>query len=259
MNARAMHPVALVGAGPGDPDLLTLGAARRLAAADVVLHDSLVGDGVLALCGEHTRLIDVGKRGGGRSTSQRLICGLLVREARSGARVVRLKGGDPFIFGRGGEEAEHLVANGVPIEVVPGISSCVAAPASAMIPVTHRGVSTHVSIVTGHAAGDPASLEATWAALGRAGGTLVVLMGLSALPRLAAVLIDAGRSPDTPAAAISAATTAQQQVVTGTLGDLAQRVRDAALPAPATVVIGEVVAVRDALIATVEPALRAAL
>ena len=185
--------VALVGAGPGDPDLLTLKAARLLATAEVVVHDALVGDGVLALIPARRERIDVGKRPG-RPTPQELISALLVELGRQGRRVVRLKGGDPFVFGRGGEEAEALADAGVPFEIVPGITSSVAAPAAAGIPVTHRGVSAAFTVVTGHRrAGEP---DVDWRSLAKVGGTIVVLMGVSQRATIAAELIAGGLARD---------------------------------------------------------------
>ena len=187
-----MTSVALVGAGPGDPDLLTVRAARLLAAAEVVVHDALVGSGVLDLVPPEAELIDVGKRPG-RPVPQELISTLLVVLARSGRRVVRLKGGDPFVFGRGGEEALALLEAGVPFEVVPGVSSAVAAPAAAGIPITHRGVAAAFTVVTGHRrAGEP---DVDWRSLARVGGTVVVLMGVSQRATIAAELIAGGLDP----------------------------------------------------------------
>ena len=200
MSARSpRHPaggsVALVGAGPGDPELLTLRAARLLADADVVVYDALVDERVLALARPDAELIDVGKRPG-RGVPQQLISALLVQLGEQGERVVRLKGGDPFVFGRGGEEALVLAAAGVPCTVVPGVSSVLAAPAAAGVPVTHRAVSAHFTVVTGHRAhgGD----EPDWAALARVGGTLVIVMGVAQRARIAAALIDGGLPGATP-------------------------------------------------------------
>ena len=204
-----MIPVALVGAGPGDPDLLTVKAARLLAAAEVVVHDALVGDGVLGLVPPTAELIDVGKRPG-RPVPQELISTLLVELARAGRRVVRLKGGDPFVFGRGGEEAQALLDAGIPFEVVPGITSAVAAPAAAGIPVTHRGVAAAFTVVTGHRrAGEP---DVDWRSLARVGGTVVVLMGVAQRGAIAAELMAGGLDPATPVAAVRSATTAGQVV-----------------------------------------------
>jgi uroporphyrin-III C-methyltransferase len=225
--------VALVGAGPGDPELLTVRAARLLADADVVVHDALVGDSVLALCSPQAELIDVGKRPG-RPVPQELISALLVQLGRSGRRIVRLKGGDPFVFGRGGEEAIALSDADVPFEVVPGISSALAAPAAAGIPVTHRGVSAAVTVVTGHRrSGEPA---VDWRSLARVGGTIVVLMGVSERDRIAAALIDGGMDGATPVAAIHAATTGDERIARCRLDELGTT----AVEAPATIVVGPV-------------------
>ncbi len=227
--------VALVGAGPGDPELLTLKAARLLATAEVVVHDALVGDGVLALIPESAERIDVGKRPG-RATPQELISALLVELGRQGKRVVRLKGGDPFVFGRGGEEAQALGDAGVSFEIVPGITSSVAAPAAAGIPVTHRGVSAAFTVVTGHRrAGEP---DIDWRSLAKVGGTIVVLMGVSQRATIAAELITGGLPSNTPVAAIESATTDAQVVGRWTLAKLA----DAAVRSPAVMVIGAVAA-----------------
>ncbi len=227
--------VALVGAGPGDPELLTLKAARLLETAEVVVHDALVGDGVLALIPESAERIDVGKRPG-RPTPQEMISTLLVELGRQGKRVVRLKGGDPFVFGRGGEEAEALAEAGVPFEVVPGISASVAAPAAAGVPVTHRGVSAAFTVVTGHRRhGEP---DVDWRSLAKVGGTIVVLMGVSQRGTIAEELISGGLDPSTPVAAIESATTDAQVVGRWTLAALA----DAEVRSPAVIVIGAVAA-----------------
>jgi uroporphyrin-III C-methyltransferase len=227
--------VALVGAGPGDPDLLTLKAARLLASAEVVVHDALVGDGVLALIPDSAERIDVGKRPG-RPTPQELISALLVELGRQGKRVVRLKGGDPFVFGRGGEEAEALAEAGVPFDIVPGITSSVAAPAAAGIPVTHRGVSAAFTVVTGHRrSGEP---DVDWRSLAKVGGTIVVLMGVSQRGLIASELISGGLDPSTPVAAIESATTDSQVVGRWALNELA----DADVRSPAVIVIGAVAA-----------------
>jgi uroporphyrin-III C-methyltransferase len=229
--------VSLVGAGPGDPDLLTVRAARLLAEADVVVHDALVGDGVLALVNPAAEVIDVGKRPG-RPVPQELINALLVTLASDGRRVVRLKGGDPFVFGRGGEEAQALLEAGVPFEVVPGVTSAVAAPAAAGVPVTHRGVSAAVTVVTGHRrAGED---EVDWRSLARVGGTIVVLMGVAQRGHIAAELIAGGLAPDTPVAAIRSATTLDQVTLRCRLAELAT----ADLDSPAVIVIGAVAAFR---------------
>jgi uroporphyrin-III C-methyltransferase len=225
--------VALVGAGPGDPDLLTVKATRLIAAADVVVHDALVGDGVLTLVPAGVELIDVGKRPG-RPLPQELISTLLVELARQGRRVVRLKGGDPFVFGRGGEEAQALLAAGVPFVVVPGITSAVAAPAAAGVPVTHRGVAAAFTVVTGHRrAGEP---DVDWRSLARVGGTVVVLMGVAQRGTIAAELIAGGLDPATPVAVVRAATTTDEVVARTRLDGLAELPVDS----PAVLVIGAV-------------------
>ena len=227
--------VALVGAGPGDPDLLTIRALRAIESADVVVHDALVGAGVLDLVPAHVEQIDVGKRPG-RGVPQELICTLLVELARQGKRVVRVKGGDPFVFGRGGEEALVLADAGVDFEVVPGITSSVAAPAAAGIPVTHRGVSAGVTVVTGHRrAGEH---DVNWGSLARVGTTIVVLMGVSQRATIAAELRAGGLTDDTPVAAIQSATTDNETIWRGRLDALA----DAPVDSPATIVIGAVAA-----------------
>jgi len=234
-KAGGVGSVTLVGAGPGDPDLLTLRAARALVDAEVVVHDALVGDGVLDLIPASTERIDVGKRPG-RPTSQEMISALLVELARQGRRVVRLKGGDPFVFGRGGEEAAALLAAGVPFAVVPGITSSVAAPAAAGIPVTHRGMSAAFTVVTGHRrAGEP---DVDWRCLAQVGGTIVVLMGVAQRATIAAELIAGGLPPDTPTAAVQSATTDSQVTQRCTLAELA----DADVRSPAVIVIGAVAA-----------------
>jgi uroporphyrin-III C-methyltransferase len=233
--------VFLVGAGPGDPDLLTVRAARLLAVADVVVHDALVGSGVMELIPAGVELIDVGKRPR-QAVPQELINTLLVELGRHHDVVVRLKGGDPFVFGRGGEEALALVEAGVAVEIVPGISSAFAAPLAAGIPVTHRGVAASVTIVTGHRRhGEP---DVDWRALAQVGGTVVVLMGVAERGAIAAELIAGGLSPDTPVAVVHAATTTEQRVTRCVVEDL----HLADVNAPATIVIGNVVSVADDLL-----------
>ena len=227
--------VSLVGAGPGDPDLLTVRAARLLADAEVVVHDALVGDGVLAIVSPTAELIDVGKRPG-RPIPQEMISALLVELGRQGKRVVRLKGGDPFVFGRGGEEALALQAARVPFEVVPGITSSVAAPAAAGIPVTHRGLSAAFTVVTGHRRAGEHDVD--WRSLAKVGGTIVVLMGVAQRAAIAAELIAGGLDAATPVAAVHRATTDQQDVVRCELADL----HAAAIESPAVIVIGPVAA-----------------
>jgi uroporphyrin-III C-methyltransferase len=229
--------VALVGAGPGDPELITVKALARLRSADVVVHDRLVPRALLDEAPATARRIDVGKAPGRQPWPQPRINRLLVAEARRGRRVVRLKGGDPFVFGRGGEECQALAAAGVPCEVVPGVTSAVAVPGRAGIPVTHRGCATSFAVVTGHTAGiDPCALP--WTALAQL-DTVVVLMGLGQLRAIASQLIAAGRPAATPAAVISAGTTPHERVVCGSLGDIADRA--SGMPSPATIVVGDTV------------------
>jgi uroporphyrin-III C-methyltransferase len=236
--------VALVGAGPGAADLITVRALRHIERADVILHDSLSGAEVLEYARPDATLVDVGKRAGQHSATQDEIHAQLALWAARGAYVVRLKGGDPFVFGRGGEELLYLAARGVRCEVVPGISSSIAAAEAAHIPVTHRHVSTHFSVITAQGAADDGALVESWAALARTGGTLVFMMGLGRLEMICEALRAAGRAEDTPVAVIEAATTAQQRVVDGALHEITTLVAAARLRAPATVVVGDVVSVR---------------
>jgi uroporphyrinogen III methyltransferase/synthase len=243
--------VYLVGAGPGDPGLLTRRGAELLARADVVLYDRLVSPEVLDLAAASAELIDVGKQlpdaggGGGRQgqdARQDEIARLLVEHGRRAGVVVRLKGGDPFVFGRGGEEVEALAGAGLAYEVVPGVTSAFAAPAVAGIPVTHRGTASSVTVVTGRvgaagSAGADGTTAPDWEALARAGGTLVILMGMSTRAAIADALVAGGRSPDTPVAVIARATTAAQRVVHTTLAGLA----GVELDSPAVIVVGPVV------------------
>ncbi len=240
--------VVLVGAGPGDPDLLTVRAARELERADVVLYDALIEPGILDLVREGAERIDVGKRGdGSRGVPQEEIASLLIEKARAGHYVVRLKGGDPFVFGRGGEEASALREAGVPFEVVPGISSAIAVPAYAGIPVTDRRWSSSIAIVTGHRGQDPVDRRVDWEGLAGSAETLVILMGTAWLEDIVARVIAGGRDPDTPAAVIASGSTARQRVVTAPLHELALRTREAGLSAPTIVVVGEVTRFREKL------------
>jgi uroporphyrin-III C-methyltransferase len=246
LNQPSSGRVALIGAGPGDPELITLKAHRLLQSADVVLFDHLVHPSLLDLCPEEARRIDVGKIPGGKQTSQHVINGLLAKEAAQGHFVVRLKGGDPFVFGRGSEEAIYLRERGIDVEIVPGISSCIAAPSAAGIPVTHRNVTTHFSVITGMSGTDSEEeLASRWKDLARAGGTLVFLMGLGRLEKIVAALLDAGLSGSTPAAMICSASFDSQTVVQATLHTLTDEVRRLELRPPATLVVGDVVALRD--------------
>ncbi len=230
--------VFLVGAGPGDPGLITVRGAELLARADVVVFDRLASPLLLDLAPATAERVDVGKAPGRVEMDQDGINAVLVDRGAKGLAVVRLKGGDPFVFGRGGEEAEALRAAGVPFEIVPGITSAIAAPAYAGIPVTHRGLSTHVTVVTGHE--DPAKgrTDVDWEALARAGGTLVILMGAGRIAVIAARLIAGGRAGDTPVAAVRNGTRPDQQTVRTTLGALASG--DTVVKPPSAIVVGSV-------------------
>ena len=235
--------VYLVGAGPGDPGLLTRRGAELIARADVLVYDRLVDPALFELAPPGVELIDVGKRPGGRggegttgADRQDEINELLVDRGRAGGVVVRLKGGDPFLFGRGGEEAEALGRAGVPYEVVPGLASAFAVPAVAGVPVTYRGVATSVTVVTGRVGGQPASTEPDWRLLARTGGTLVVMMGVATRGEIAAELMAGGRAPSTPVTAIESGTTPAERVVRTTLEELGAT----SLRTPAVLVIGDV-------------------
>jgi uroporphyrin-III C-methyltransferase/precorrin-2 dehydrogenase/sirohydrochlorin ferrochelatase len=242
---RVGGTVYLVGAGPGDPDLLTLRAARVIARADVVVHDRLASRDIVALAPRGALRIDVGKARSHHTLPQEEISALLVRLAREHRCVVRLKGGDPFVFGRGGEEIATLAAHGIPFEVVPGITAAVGVAAYAGIPLTHRDCSHAVVLVTGHLKDGTMNLD--WPALARPGQTLVVYMGLAGLPILCSELCAHGLSATTPAAVIQQGTTAQQRVIVGTLADLAARTERASLSPPTLIIVGEVVALRERL------------
>ena len=235
-----MGKVWLVGAGPGDPGLLTLRGREVLERAEVVVFDRLVGAGLFALFPEGAERVDVGKEGGRHPVPQREIEALLVDRALAGRRVVRLKGGDPFLFGRGGEEIEALLAHGVPFEVVPGVTSAFAAPACAGIPVTHRGAASSVHVVTAHTR-DGDLPDRDFEALARLDGTLVFLMGVGSMEELCSRLVEAGRDASTPAAAVERGTTAHQRLVAGTLASLPELARSAGVRPPAVLVVGEVV------------------
>jgi uroporphyrinogen III methyltransferase/synthase len=241
--------VYLVGAGPGDPGLLTIRGRELLASCDAIVYDALVNpvlvdDAWLGRTREAEKIF-VGKRGGQPSMDQDAITALLVQLARDGKRVVRLKGGDPMVFGRGGEEAIALGAVGLAFEVVPGITAGVAAPAYAGIPVTHRGVSTSVTFITGHEDPGKDKDQTDWSALARAGGTLVLYMGVSRLAKIATALIEGGRSPQTAAAIIEWGTYPRQRTVTATLETLAEVAAREKIIAPSIAIIGDVVKLRD--------------
>jgi uroporphyrinogen III methyltransferase / synthase len=239
--------VYLVGAGPGDPGLMTVKGLKLLARADVIVYDQLACPELLKQARPGAEVIYVGKKAGAHTLAQGGINQLLVDKARAGLTVVRLKGGDPFVFGRGGEEAEALAAAGARFEVVPGVTSAVAVPAYAGIPVTHRAHTTLVTFITGHE--DPTKEESTipWQNLGANPGTLVFLMGVKNLAENCRRLVQAGRPEDTPAAVIQSGTLPEQRTVTGTLADIADRAREAGIRPPAILVVGGVAALRERL------------
>ena len=253
MSARLALPdsapgsVWLVGAGPGDPGLLTLHAAHALAGADVILHDALVAPEILALAGPGAVFEAVGKRAGRPGPAQLRINQRLIDLARAGRRVLRLKGGDPFVFGRGGEEALALAAAGVPFRIVPGVTAGIGGLAYAGIPLTHRMLSPSVALVTGHGAGDGCQRDVDWPALARGTRTIVLYMALRRLAEIAAALIDAGRAPDEPVALLSDATTVRQRCVRITLGEAPAAAKLIEPGAPTLVVIGPVVGLSELL------------
>ncbi len=230
----------LVGAGPGDPDLLTLRAVKAIQSADAVLFDALIDPAILDMARPDARRIDVGKRCGRHAMRQTAINALIVRLAREGLHVVRLKGGDPFVFGRGGEELDELRAAGVPVTVVPGVTAACAAAASLQVPLTHRDVARSLHFVTGHGADGEVPAH-DWAALVGAGGTIAAYMASRTLPLVAARLIAAGMDPATPAVAVENASRANERHLFGTLGDLPTSLSAAELTGPTLVLIGTVV------------------
>ncbi len=243
--------VHLVGAGPGDPGLLTVRGRELLARCDAIAADALANPAIVRAAqvdNPGVEVHDVGKRGGSSdSASQDSINDLLIRLARDGKHVVRLKGGDPLVFGRGSEEAQALAAAGIAFELVPGVTAGVAAPAYAGIPVTHRGVATSVTFVTGHEDPAKAETQTDWSALARAGGTIVLYMGVKSLPRISSALMAGGMSPDMPAAAVQWGTHPRQRTVTATIATIADVVAREGIGAPVITVIGEVVALRTEL------------
>ena len=239
--------VYLVGAGPGDPGLITVRGRDLLQNAQVVIYDYLAAPALLQLVPQSAEKIYVGKKGGDHTLSQDGINALIVEKARTGKNVVRLKGGDPFVFGRGGEEAEVLRENNIEFEVVPGVTSAVAAPAYAGIPVTHRGLTSTVCLVTGHEDPFKPDSDIDWPALARGIGTLIFFMGVKNLPVITSRLLENGRSPETPVALVRWGTTSFQKTVTGTLSNIVDKVRAAGLKPPAIIVVGEVVGLREKL------------
>ncbi|MDM8524659.1 uroporphyrinogen-III C-methyltransferase [Desulfococcaceae bacterium HSG8] len=239
--------VYLVGAGPGDPGLITVKGLECIRRADIIIYDYLASPTLLKYVSGNAEMIYVGKKGGDHTLSQDGINALIVEKAKAGLVVARLKGGDPFIFGRGGEEAEILVGEGIPFEIVPGVTSAIAAPAYAGIPLTHREFTATVAFVTGHE--DPTKSESNidWASLAKGIGTLVFLMGVKNLPNITRELLDHGMRPDTPVALVRWGTTPGQVTLTGTLDTIVERVKAAGLKAPAIIVVGNVVGLRDTL------------
>lgn len=235
--------VSLVGGGPGDPDLITVRGRRLLAEADVVIADRLGPRDLLAELPPHVEVIDAAKIPYGRFMAQEAINNALIEHAKQGKSVVRLKGGDPYVFGRGMEELHALAEAGIPCTVVPGISSSISVPSAAGIPVTHRGVAHEFTVVSGHVAPDDERSLVDWPALARLTGTLVILMGVDKIGRIAETLVAHGRSPDTPVALVQEGTTAAQRRVDATLATVAETVRTQGVKPPAVIVIGEVVKV----------------
>ena len=244
----AVPGVALVGGGPGDPDLITVRGRRLLAHADVVVADRLAPRALLDELRPDVEVVDATKLPRGRAMSQDAITAALLRHALAGRFVVRLKGGDPYVFGRGSEEVEALVAAGVPVQVVPGLTSAISVPALAGIPLTHRGVAHEAVIVSGHVGPDDPRSLVDWAALARLTGTLVLLMGVDTLPRVAEALVAGGRAPSTPVGIVMDGTMPTERVVTATLADVAEVAERERVRPPAVIVIGGVVAQRDALL-----------
>ena len=242
-----MPKVYLVGAGPGDPGLITVKGRECIAAADVVVYDYLAAPALLRHARPDAELIYVGKKGGEHTLPQDEINRLLVAKATGDKVVTRLKGGDPFVFGRGGEEAEVLVDAGIPFEIVPGVTSAVAAPAYAGIPLSHRRLTSTIAFVTGHEEPGKESSGIDWSALATGIGTLVFFMGVKNLPTIVSELVSRGRAPETPVALVRWGTTPEQATVSGTLADIVARVQAAGLKAPAIIVVGEVVGLRERL------------
>ncbi|MFB6069237.1 MAG: uroporphyrinogen-III C-methyltransferase [Halobacterium sp.] len=246
-SRAANGTVYLVGAGPGDPDLLTVRARRLIATADVVLHDALTRDALVDRIPASTDVVDVGKRVEYK-TPQSEINDLLVDRAAAGDAVVRLKGGDPFVFGRGGEEVQHLAAHGVSFEIVPGVSSVIAAPGLAGIPLTHRDLSSRFTVITGHETPDKGESSLDWSAIAGEianGSTLVILMGVRTLERNVAALRSHGVDGDVPVALVQKAAWESQRVVHGTLDGIVDVVERSSISPPATTVVGDVVSVRE--------------
>jgi uroporphyrinogen III methyltransferase/synthase len=241
LKNKVKGKVYLIGAGPGDPDLITLKGKECLTKADIIVYDYLVSESLLSLAHKDAEIIYVGKKSGQHTMPQKDINNLLIASAKKGLTVARLKGGDPFIFGRGGEEAMELSKEGVTFEIVPGVTSAVAAPAYAGIPLTHRNFASTVCFITGHEDPTKGESDISWNALAQSSGTLVFLMGIANLDRIVKKLTDLGRSPKTPAAVVGNGTMLNQRTVIGTLGNIDQEVKDAHLGAPGIIVVGDVV------------------
>jgi uroporphyrinogen III methyltransferase/synthase len=237
--------IYLVGSGPGDPGLFTVKGVEHMRRADAVVYDRLAPEALLSYARPEAELVYVGKKPGEPTMPQEEINALLVELGRAGKTVVRLKGGDPYVFGRGGEEALELVRAGLPFEVVPGVTSGIAGPAYAGIPVTHRGFSTSVAFVTGHEDPTKGETDVDWERLANGAETLVLYMGVGRLGEISAGLIAGGREPETPVACVRWGTRPDQRTVTGTLGDIAERVAEAGLKPPAITVVGDVASLRD--------------
>jgi uroporphyrin-III C-methyltransferase len=235
--------VYIVGAGPGKLELLTLRAYELIKEADVILYDELIGEVAELIKKRNAELIDVGKRSGKHKMSQEEINELLVKYAREGKKIVRLKGGDPFVFGRGGEEAEYLADNGIKFEIVPGITSATAVPSTSGIPVTHRKYDPALVIITGRESRE----RLNWKALAELNATIVILMGVSRLRENCKKLIEYGKNPSTPVAVIERGFSDTQRIVTGTLADIADLAEKEGVRPPAVIVIGDVVRMRDKL------------
>jgi len=247
MNSASNGKVYLVGAGPGDPGLLTLKGKECLERADVVLYDYLANPALLQYAPDRAERIYVGRRGRGHYQNQEDINRVLIERAKAGQVIVRLKGGDPFVFGRGGEEAEAVAAAGIDFEVVPGVSAAVAVPAYAGIPVTHRTLASMMTVVTGHEDPSKPGTDLDWTKLAMLPGTVVFLMGMKTLPAIVSRLVEQGRAADTPVAAIRWGTRADQRTITGTLGDIVAKAEAAHFEPPTVIVVGEVVRLRNRL------------
>jgi uroporphyrin-III C-methyltransferase len=244
---KCLGKVYLVGAGPGDPGLLTLKAKNLIECADVVVHDALVSPQIIAAISPHAEKIHAGKRRGRHSLLQEQTTRILIEKAQTHAIVVRLKGGDPFVFGRGGEEMEDLIAAGVPVEVVPGITAGIAAPAYAGIPLTHRNYSSSVTFVTGHEASGKYRPQVNWGAIAHGSETIVIYMGVHNLPNIIRELQAAGRPANTPIALIRWGTRHDQEELVGTLATIIEQIEQTGFEAPAVAVIGNVVNLHELL------------